>query len=257
MHLDNFEKNFSAKVLEKGRSLYRQHKFSVLEQDEDDPAEWYAVIEGSQDDYELFATVQPTGEITDYECDCPYDWGGPCKHLAALFFELRDRIGKSSVKLNIISEKAAQMTSEEMLQAYLTLDETSKKLLKIAAVLWEAASKTKLGEIFNTANLKHEGKNLYPNELNPRLENLVKAGLLQLDGNTQYRTPEVLSNALCNRYFDSDPDFKKVVPTIRSLAKFSTYWYGMADPDRCFREMRIGRYLNDFSSFQTGFSVLL
>ena len=257
MRLDNFEKNFSAKVLEKGRSLYRQHKFSVLEQDEDDPAEWYAVIEGSQDDYELFATVQPDGEISDYECDCPYDWGSPCKHLAALFFELRDRIGKSRVKLNIISEKAPHKTSEEMLQAYLTLDETSKKLLKIAAVLWEAASKTKLGEIFNAANLKHEGKNLYPNDLNSRLENLVKTGLLQLNGNAQYRVPEALSDALCNRYFDSDPDFKKVVPAIRSLVKFSTYWYGMADPDRCFREMRIGRYLDDFSSFQTGFSVLL
>jgi SNF2 family DNA or RNA helicase len=257
MNLDNFEKNFSSKVLEKGRRLYQLHKFSVLEQDEDDLTEWNAVIEGSGDDYELFVTVQPDGEITDYECDCPYDWGGPCKHLAAMFFELRERIGKNTVKLNIISEKEAKMTPENMLQAYEMLDETSKKLLKIAAVNWEATSQTKLMEIFNAANFKYEGKNLPLPELKTRLDALVKNGLLQLSRNGQYRTPEVLSDALCDRYFNSDPDFRKVVPAIRTLLPLRTYWYGALEPERCFREMRLGCYLDNVAEFQTGFASLL
>ena len=257
MHLDNFEKFFSSNVLEKGRQLYIRKAFIHIGQDQDDQEDWYANIRVSGEDYELFATVQPDGEITDYECNCPGEIV-LCSHLAALFFELRGRIRKAAAyEVNTMSEKETKMTDNRLLNTYEKLDETSKRLIKIAAVLYENTSQTKLMEIFNLAELKHEGKNLYIPELKPLLSKLVKSGLLTLSRTSQYRAPNDLSNILCDRYFNTDPDFKKLVPVIRRLVPLHSYWYGMAEPDRCFREMRIGRYLEDAAGFQAGFSSLL
>ncbi|MCB0522527.1 MAG: DEAD/DEAH box helicase [Lewinellaceae bacterium] len=257
MFLKNFENSFNPTILQRGNTLYRQKKFVYIENDEEDPTEWHALVEGTHDEYEVFAVVQPNGEITDYDCECPHDWGGPCKHLAAFFFELRERIMNMFTQVNVVPAKIASLTAEEMMAAYEKLDETSKKLLKIAAVLWEATSQSKLAEIFNTANFKHEGKNIYPKDIKPLLEKLVKSGLLTLTGNTQYRAPEHLSNALCDRYFDQDLDFKKSIPAIRRLVALNQYWYGYTEPDRFFREMRLGRYLNEVAVFQSSFNSLL
>lgn len=32
------------------------------------------------------------GEVTDWSCDCPYDWGDTCKHVAAVLFAIREEV---------------------------------------------------------------------------------------------------------------------------------------------------------------------
>ena len=257
MNLNNFEKSFSSTVLARGNQLYRYKKFEYVEQDEDDPNTWYAEIEGTHDNYELELTVQPNGEITEYECECPYDWGGPCKHMAAMLFELREIIGKTTSQINIVSEKVASRTTEELVAVYENIDETSQKLMKLAAMLWEGTSLTKFMETFNASNLKHEGKNIYSPELKPRLTKLVKEGLLTTNFNNHYRSPEHLSDALCEKYFHQDPEFKQTIKAIQKQVQLNTYWYAHTEPERYFREMRFGRFANDGTLFERNFMALV
>ena len=257
MNLDNFEKSFSSTILARGNQLYRQKKFEYIEQDENDPTVWFGLIEGTHSDYELEVIVLPNGQIADYDCNCPYDWGGPCKHMAAMLFELREIIGKATTQVNIVPEKAVSRTTEELVAVYEKMDETSQKIMKLAAMLWERASLTKFMETFNAANLKHEGKNIYSPELKPRLSKLVKEGLLTVNTNGHYQCPEHLANALCNKYFDQDPEYKQTIKAIRKQVPLNTYWYAHTEPERYFREMRFGYYTNDGTLFERNFMALI
>ncbi len=257
MHINNFEKHFSANVLKRGNDLYRRNKASDIEEDEDDPGEWYATVEGTHSEYEVFVTLQPDGQITDYDCDCPYDWGGPCKHTAAVLFEIRERVGNVTTQVTTGRKKAPSHTTEELLAIYEKLDTTEQIVMKIAAVMWEHASQTKLMEVFNAAKFKDGGTNIYGPQLKPRLTKLVANGLLTINYGNQYRCPEHLADALCDKYFSTDPDFKKAVKGVHEKMPINNYWYYHTDPARYFREMRIGRYNNDQPVFKRNFMDLV
>ena len=66
MTLDNFEKYFEEKILQRARS----YSGAVLSLEEVKPGEWEAEVEGSEN---YIVTVLLDGtEIIDSECDCPY-----------------------------------------------------------------------------------------------------------------------------------------------------------------------------------------
>ena len=57
------------------------------------PGRWNAVVEGTID-YETEVCVE-NGEITSWDCDCPYD-GYMCKHVVAVLLAVRDEISDFS-----------------------------------------------------------------------------------------------------------------------------------------------------------------
>ncbi|HFA49348.1 MAG TPA: ATP-dependent helicase [Bacteroidetes bacterium] len=263
MDINNFEKSFTSAVLRRGKDLYRRNKVENL--DEETPGEWYASVEGSNDIYDLLVTIQPDGQITDFDCDCPYDWGGPCKHMAAMLFKIRERTG-GSFKQNSTKNKKAARPVSELLAVYEKLEATDQRIMKLAAVLWEQVTQTKMMEVFNAAKFKGRGKNIYGAELKPRLKKLLEEGLLILQYGNQYRCNKPLAEALCQQYFSTDPDFEDAAKAIRQKLPINTYWYTHSEPDRDFREMRIGRYTGDralfekyfiavASSYSSGFSI--
>jgi len=70
------------KVLARGKVLYAQG--CVVRLSQADEGEFEAKVLGSEGDpYEVYITMKD-GEIEDYGCDCPYDWGPVCKHLVAV-----------------------------------------------------------------------------------------------------------------------------------------------------------------------------
>ncbi|HFA51054.1 MAG TPA: hypothetical protein ENJ95_18740, partial [Bacteroidetes bacterium] len=252
MNINNFEKSFSSAVLRRGKDLYRRNKVEDLERDIDDPNDWYASVEGSSDIYDLYVSIQPNGQVTDFDCDCPYDWGGPCKHLAAMLFKIRERTGGSCKQNSTKNKKAARPVSE-LLAVYEKLETTDQRIMKIAAVLWEQVSQTKIMEIFNAAKFKGRSKNIYGTELKPRLAKLLDEGLLILRYGNQYHCNKPLAEALCQQYFSSDPDFGDAAKAIRQKLPIHTYWYTHREPDRDFREMRIGLYTGDRALFEKYF----
>ncbi len=77
------------KIVGRGREYYRNGHIISLELLDDGSFE--AEVEGSDDDYEVSVEVNPkTNKIVRCFCDCPYDYGDVCKHIAAVLMAIRD-----------------------------------------------------------------------------------------------------------------------------------------------------------------------
>ena len=84
----NFESKTSAAVLSRGRSYHIRGR--VLKLTELAPDEWTAQVKGSSTTYGV--NISLDGDtVTSYDCECPYDWGGMCKHVVATLLRIRDR----------------------------------------------------------------------------------------------------------------------------------------------------------------------
>lgn len=108
MTLQNWKKLFEPHILQRGRAYYEEGAVETLYRDGDMVQ---ATVLGSgrcQVEIELMR-----GEIADWSCDCPYgEDGTPCKHLAAVFYEL-ETMGEET-------HTQPQKTSLEALVARLT-----------------------------------------------------------------------------------------------------------------------------------------
>ena len=87
MNIKNFEKYIDNVIVGRGRHYWNQGYVTSLEYDADDD-EWVAEVEGTGD-YTVTAELTENGDITDSECDCPYDYGDYCKHQVAVFYAIR------------------------------------------------------------------------------------------------------------------------------------------------------------------------
>ena len=85
MRLDDFENEISAVIFRRGEDYYENGLVEDLK--EVAPGRWNAVVEGTTD-YETEVCVE-NGEITSWDCDCPYD-GYMCKHVVAVLLAVRD-----------------------------------------------------------------------------------------------------------------------------------------------------------------------
>src|SRR5215212_7257276 len=85
MTLTNFEGIVEAKIVERGYDYYKRGRVAKVEKVAEN--EFSAVAFGSED-YEVYVKID--GErIVEYECDCPYEWGNTCKHVVAVFYQIR------------------------------------------------------------------------------------------------------------------------------------------------------------------------
>ena len=84
--LDQFEQVIDEKILQRGLTYFK--KGHVQELEEVSPNTYEAIVEGTED-YTVRLTVE-NNVVTEYSCDCPYDLGPICKHVAAVIFSLQE-----------------------------------------------------------------------------------------------------------------------------------------------------------------------
>ena len=85
--LDNFEFAIEPKILQRGLEYFKHgHLASVQKIGENEFNAWVA----GSDDYNVYIKFDGAN-IVEYECDCPYDWGDTCKHVAAVFFHFKNK----------------------------------------------------------------------------------------------------------------------------------------------------------------------
>lgn len=87
--LDNFEDEIDPVIVERGVDYYLNNFVILLKEGE--ASEWKSHVAGSNSIYEVQIKLQDE-EVISYDCDCPYDWGGACKHIVATLFAIRDQI---------------------------------------------------------------------------------------------------------------------------------------------------------------------
>jgi len=71
-------------MLRRGHDYYEYgHILSIKLIDEN---EWVAEVEGAEI-YNTYVAIREGG--VHHHCDCPYDWGGVCKHVVAVLLDIR------------------------------------------------------------------------------------------------------------------------------------------------------------------------
>lgn len=89
MNISNFEEFLDVVILERGWDYFCDgHVEKITEKEE---GIFEANVVGS-DDYTVRIQLEEDGTILFTSCDCPYDWGEFCKHVAATFYAVRDII---------------------------------------------------------------------------------------------------------------------------------------------------------------------
>jgi len=123
MNINNFEKQISGVILERG-SIYFKNG-AILEIDKIDDNEWIAEVEGSNGNYEVEINLNKKLEITDYSCTCPYD-GDVCKHVVAVLLSIKKEVENKNLKKNNKKdgkkrewEAIIQNTPEQQIRAFL------------------------------------------------------------------------------------------------------------------------------------------
>ena len=121
MEREDWKELFVPHILQRGRAYYKEGAVETLR--------WEggvvkAVVLGSER-YRVEIDLED-GQITGWFCDCPYALDGtPCKHLAAVFYELNDDSEKEPVP------QTGQRPIRELIQG-LNLDQSHTLLLRLA-----------------------------------------------------------------------------------------------------------------------------
>ncbi|MDX1993200.1 MAG: SWIM zinc finger family protein [bacterium] len=82
--LENFEQTLDKSILQKGRQYFKGGQVTSLDED---GSVWTATVIGS-DTYEVVIDATRPKDV-ETECDCPYDWGPTCKHVAAVLYAIQ------------------------------------------------------------------------------------------------------------------------------------------------------------------------
>jgi len=100
--LNQFEQIIDETILKRGLQYFK--KGHVHDFEEISPGEYEAIVEGT-DVYTVQLTLK-NEIVTEYGCDCPYDMGPVCKHVAAVIFYMQ----QDELDLNKKTKKANQAT---------------------------------------------------------------------------------------------------------------------------------------------------
>lgn len=87
--LTNFKQQIDPKILERGRAYWHSGNIVDIWCDEDE-LRWEAEVEGS---YQYHVSIeQMTAGHLICSCNCPYDMGPHCKHIAAVLFHIEEEL---------------------------------------------------------------------------------------------------------------------------------------------------------------------
>lgn len=107
--LSHFEEYIDEPILKRGLSYFK--KGFVHEPEEIRPGDYEAVVEGSEE-YTVKLSIR-NRVITEHSCDCPYDMGPVCKHVAAVIFYLeQEELGLTQSTKKGSSKKAKASSSK-------------------------------------------------------------------------------------------------------------------------------------------------
>lgn len=134
--LREFESEIDTIIVSRGHDYFSNGAVSDLKQIKDDA--WVAFVEGTER-YRVNIILKGD-DVLDYSCSCPYALSSICKHIVAVFYELRDR------KYSQDKEPEKPQNSSKVKQKAVpqeSLDQTLSRMSRnsLEAVILEYASR--------------------------------------------------------------------------------------------------------------------
>lgn len=204
--LSHFEEYIDGPILKRGLSYFK--KGFVHEPTEIRPGDYEAVVEGSEE-YTVKLSIR-NRVITEHSCDCPYDMGPVCKHVAAVIFYIeQEELGLTQNTKKGSSKKAKASSSKPSKRKTIAqqVDDLLDKVTYDELILFvqELASKDSLFRNLLLASFAqynpNESKALYTKQVNTLIKVARgKYGFLDSSG-TEYVSKELSSMlSLAERY---------------------------------------------------------
>ena len=192
--LNQFEQYIDETILKRGLQYFK--KGHVHEPEEISPGVYEAIVEGTED-YTVQLTLK-NGIITEHVCDCPYDLGPVCKHVAAVIFylqqdELELNIKTKRAKTNQTSKPAKRKTVAEQVNEL--LEKATHDELK-QFVREQALQNASFRNLFLSSFVQHnsnESKELYVKQV----KSILKAAS-ERDGFIDWSASRLVGKAVDN-----------------------------------------------------------
>ncbi|MCM3764956.1 SWIM zinc finger domain-containing protein [Neobacillus niacini] len=89
MNINDFQYYINKTILDRGYNYYMVG--NIIDVNEQGKNYFIFIVEGSED-YEVVVKLDDNGEVLYSACACPYDFGPVCKHEAAAYFKLAERL---------------------------------------------------------------------------------------------------------------------------------------------------------------------
>jgi hypothetical protein len=125
-------------ILSRGREYFSRGQITDLSFDEAEMV-WEAQVEGTEL-YEVRVELTDTGNLV-CSCDCPYDMGEHCKHIAAVLYAIEDsfpdqlgvsprrKSAKRQTRYDKLRERLEKATREQLVTTLLKLAQDDRELL--------------------------------------------------------------------------------------------------------------------------------
>lgn len=186
--LNSFESHLPTDILQKGKDYWDNGAVSnLIENDKN----FEAIVYGSED-YEVEIKVN-NGSVESWFCDCPYDWGPICKHVAAVLIEIREQ--QHSIKYSKGIENKSDF--EEKKDPFQTiLDQLEAEELRAIIQYFTKKNKdlktyllTKYANLIQSAGKEH---------FLSLVTSVIQAQIDGRYGYLEYSSASRLGNKLCN-----------------------------------------------------------
>ena len=119
--LANFELIIDPTILQRGQDYYADGR--VINLEEFDTGYWLATVEGTIT-YRVTITIFLDGSL-DWSCNCPYDWGPVCKHIAASLYAIEAAADPAPTKKSK-SRKKRKTRADKIRETVATLSNSEK-----------------------------------------------------------------------------------------------------------------------------------
>ena len=87
-NISSFLENAEPQILRRGRKYYDSDMVKNLQKS---GRVFTAKVSGSEyRPYHVEITFDEDGDVDEWECNCPYDWGPVCKHIVATLLAIED-----------------------------------------------------------------------------------------------------------------------------------------------------------------------
>ena len=141
-------------------------------------------------------------------------------------------------------------TPEGLYEVYKSLPESEKRVVKIAALVYEPFSMTKIMEIFN-AGFQHLDKPLTASWAKIWLLELNQAAFLLYLPSSQYRIKSDFADYLIGKEFETDKEFRGILLRIQRIMEPTPTRFRDYEPaERYFRETRFALFMGNLEKFR-------
>lgn len=135
IRIDQFEEEIHFLIAERGKEYFDAHQVVKLAQTSEG---WTAMIEGTET-YQVILDGHDV--ITQWQCTCPFEHGPVCKHIAAVFYAVREKIQVNIANASGEIDRWIDGASEEKIRRILKIEARKNEDVK-AAIYHEMRNET-------------------------------------------------------------------------------------------------------------------